>query len=108
MASPQHYQINQWVLGVEGDFAGTTIKNSVNATVVGPGAVLTGNAEASLDWVSTLAPRVGYAFNNWFHCYYTTREQCEEAVNHHGICIANSSAPTSNNEAPQRRVLRRR
>jgi len=42
------------------------------------------------------------------HCYYTTREQCEEAVNHHGICIANSSAPTSSNEAPQPRVLRRR
>jgi outer membrane immunogenic protein len=60
-----NYQINQWVLGVEGDFAGTTIKDSVNATVVGPGAVITGNAEASLDWVSTLAPRVGYAFNNW-------------------------------------------
>src|SRR5262249_45605332 len=52
-------------LGVEGDLAGTTIKDSVNATVVGPGAVITGNAEASLDWVSTLAPRVGYAFNNW-------------------------------------------
>src|SRR5262249_39685460 len=49
-----NYQINQWVLGVEGDFAGTTIKDSVSATVVGPGAVLTGNAEASLDWVSTL------------------------------------------------------
>src|SRR5262249_28160203 len=49
----------------EGDLAGTTIKDSVNATVVGPGAVITGNAEASLDWVSTLAPRVGYAFNNW-------------------------------------------
>jgi outer membrane immunogenic protein len=60
-----NYQINQWVLGVEGDFAGTTIKNSASATVVGPGAVLIGNAEASLDWVSTLAPRVGYAFNNW-------------------------------------------
>jgi outer membrane immunogenic protein len=60
-----NYQINQWVLGVEGDIAGTTIKDSVSATVVGPGAVLTGNAEASLDWVSTLAPRVGYAFNNW-------------------------------------------
>ena len=60
-----NYQINQWVLGVEGDFAGTTIKDSVSATVVGPGAVITGNAEASLDWVSTLAPRVGYAFNNW-------------------------------------------
>jgi outer membrane immunogenic protein len=52
-----NYQINQWVLGIEGDFAGTTIKDSVSATVVGPGAVITGNAEASLDWVSTLAPR---------------------------------------------------
>ena len=60
-----NYQINQWVLGVEGDFAGTTIKDSVSATIVGPGAVITGNAEARLDWVSTLAPRVGYAFNNW-------------------------------------------
>src|SRR5215831_1951443 len=59
-----NYQINQWVLGIEGDLAGTTIKDSVSATVVGPGAVITGNAEASLDWVSTLAPRVGYAFNN--------------------------------------------
>lgn len=60
-----NYQINQWVLGVEGDLAGTTIKDSVSATVVGPGAVTTGSAEASLDWVSTLAPRIGYAFNNW-------------------------------------------
>jgi len=60
-----NYQINQWVLGVEGDLSGTTIKDSVSATVVGPGAVLTGNAEASLNWVSTLAPRVGYAFNDW-------------------------------------------
>src|SRR5215468_7706529 len=51
--------------GIEGDLAGTTIKDSVSATVAGPGAVITGNAEASLDWVSTLAPRVGYAFNNW-------------------------------------------
>jgi hypothetical protein len=42
------------------------------------------------------------------HCYYMTREQCEEAVNHHGICIANSSAPTSNNEAPRPRLQRRR
>jgi outer membrane immunogenic protein len=60
-----NYQINQWVVGIEGDIAGTTIKDSVSATVVGPGAVITGNAEASLDWVATLAPRVGYAFNNW-------------------------------------------
>jgi outer membrane immunogenic protein len=42
-----NYQINQWVLGVEGDLAGTTIKDSVSATAVGPGAVITGNAEAN-------------------------------------------------------------
>jgi outer membrane immunogenic protein len=50
-----NYQINQWVLGVEADISGTTIKDSVSATVVGPGAVITGSAEASLDCVSTLA-----------------------------------------------------
>ena len=30
-----NYQINQWVLGVEGDLSGTTIQDSVSATVVG-------------------------------------------------------------------------
>jgi outer membrane immunogenic protein len=60
-----NYQISQWVFGIEADLAGTTIKDSASATVVGPGAVITGNAQASLDWVSTLAPRVGYAFDRW-------------------------------------------
>jgi len=61
-----NYQINpQWVLGVEADIAGTTIKDSVNAAVVGPGAVLTANATANLDWVSTFAARFGYAFDRW-------------------------------------------
>ena len=61
-----NYQINQWVLGVEADIAGTTIKDSVNAAVVSPGLpTLTGSATASLDWVSTLAPRFGYAFDRW-------------------------------------------
>src|SRR5262249_31228409 len=31
-----NYQINQWVLGIEGDLAGTTIKDSVSATVAAP------------------------------------------------------------------------
>ena len=61
-----NYQINpQWVLGVEADIAGTTIKDSVSAAVIGPGAVLTANATASLDWVSTFAARFGYAFDRW-------------------------------------------
>jgi outer membrane immunogenic protein len=61
-----NYQINQWVLGVEGDFAGTTIGGSGSATVTGPGLpVISGFASGGLDWVSTLAPRVGYAFDRW-------------------------------------------
>jgi outer membrane immunogenic protein len=56
-----NYQINQWVLGVEADIAGTTIKDSF--TVFAPGVIATGTA--SLDWVSTLAPRFGYAFDRW-------------------------------------------
>jgi outer membrane immunogenic protein len=60
-----NYQINQWVLGVEADIAGSTIKDSANATAGVPGIVATANASASLDWVSTLAPKVGYAFDRW-------------------------------------------
>jgi outer membrane immunogenic protein len=67
-----NYQINpQWVLGIEGDFAGTTIKDSVNASFVFPSApgfppmVATTGASASLDWVSTLAARFGYVFDRW-------------------------------------------
>jgi outer membrane immunogenic protein len=53
-----NYQINQWLLGVEGEFSGTTIGSSVNVEGVG-------SAHAGIDWVSTLAPRVGYAFDRW-------------------------------------------
>ena len=67
-----NYQISpQWVLGVEGDIAGTTIKDSVNASFVFPSApgfpptIATASANASLDWVSTLAARFGYAFDRW-------------------------------------------
>ena len=77
-----NYQINQWVFGVEGDLAGTTIKDSVSATVAGPGAVITGNAEASLDWVSTLAPRsatpstIGWSTAKWVGPGRTRADQC--------------------------------
>jgi len=60
-----NFQINQWVLGVEGQFSWTSIKDNVNATFVFPGAIATAHAEATLDWVSTLAPRLGYAFDRW-------------------------------------------
>jgi outer membrane immunogenic protein len=60
-----NYQINQWVLGVEGQFSWTGIKDNVNATFVFPGAIATANAEASLDWVSTFGAKFGYAFDRW-------------------------------------------
>ena len=41
-------------------------------------------------------------------CYYMTRQQCEEAVNYHGFCVANSNVPTLNNEASQPLLRRRR
>jgi outer membrane immunogenic protein len=53
-----NFQINpNWVLGIEGEFSGTTIGSSENF-----GAM---SARAGIDWVSTLAPRVGYAFDRW-------------------------------------------
>jgi hypothetical protein len=39
-------------------------------------------------------------------CWYMTREQCEQAVDYHGFCVANSNAATSNNEASQARLRR--
>jgi outer membrane immunogenic protein len=49
------------VIGLEADIAGTTIKDDFSV-FAGP-VVVTGSA--SLDWVSTLAPRLGYAFDRW-------------------------------------------
>ena len=58
-----NYQINQWVLGLEADISGTT-QNSGSATVTGGGTVLTGSG-SGFGWVSTLAPRFGYAVDRW-------------------------------------------
>jgi hypothetical protein len=41
------------------------------------------------------------------HCYYSTREQCEEEVDYHGFCVANPDYSPSNN-APSRRSTPRR
>jgi len=61
-----NYQVNpQWVIGVEGQFSGTTIKDSVRATFFAPGVVGTAGADASLDWISTFAVRAGWTFDRW-------------------------------------------
>ena len=57
-----NWQVNNFVLGIEGDIDGTSISRT------GPGVVTafgTLQASASTDWVATLAGRIGYAFDHW-------------------------------------------
>ena len=61
-----NYQVGQWVLGVEGDIAATSIKDSASVTVFVPGVgVGFAHGEASLDWISTFAGRFGWTFDRW-------------------------------------------
>jgi outer membrane immunogenic protein len=52
-----NYQVGQWVFGVEGQISATSIKESFDLGMI--------HAESSLDWISTLAGRAGYAFDRW-------------------------------------------
>ena len=52
-----NYQFGQWVFGVEGQMSATSIKESFDFGMI--------HADSSLDWVSTLAGRAGYAFDRW-------------------------------------------
>jgi hypothetical protein len=67
------------------------------ALVAGQPTSLT--AEVSYPWCTQ---------GDTLQCYYMTREQCEEAVDYHGFCVANPNVSTLNNEAPQRPLRRRR
>lgn len=51
-----NYQINQFVIGLEGDFDYTAIKNSQSAAFLGGGSYTD-------PWTSTLAARFGWAFD---------------------------------------------
>src|SRR5215470_6186126 len=42
-----NYQVGQWVLGVEGQLSGTSIKDSASAALIGPGIFGTASAQAS-------------------------------------------------------------
>jgi outer membrane immunogenic protein len=52
-----NYQVGQWVLGAEWQMSATSINESANFGPI--------RAEASLDWISTLAGRAGFAFDQW-------------------------------------------
>jgi outer membrane immunogenic protein len=57
-----NYQINQWVWGLEADIAGSGIKNNL-ASIGTPFGPITANF--SWNSLTTLAPRFGYAVDNW-------------------------------------------
>jgi outer membrane immunogenic protein len=57
-----NYQINQWVFGIEGTFAGTSIKGDVANTTFGAGDDL---FSTKINSIATVVGRIGYAFNNW-------------------------------------------
>ena len=55
-----NYQINQWVLGVEGTFAGATIKGDAADLAVLNDDVFT----TKINSLATVTARIGYAWNN--------------------------------------------
>jgi outer membrane immunogenic protein len=61
-----NYQIAQWVVGVEGQFSASNIKDTVSVNVGVPGfAFGLVSAEARINWISTLAVRAGWTFDHW-------------------------------------------
>ncbi|PRD55195.1 outer membrane protein [Phyllobacterium myrsinacearum] len=54
-----NYQINNFVLGLEADFQGGDISDSIS----GPLGNLNFNAHSKIDWFGTVRPRLGYAFD---------------------------------------------
>ena len=62
-----NYQSGQWVLGIEGQVSATNTKDTETVNLFfAPGfAFGSVNAEARLNWISTLAARAGWAFDRW-------------------------------------------
>jgi outer membrane immunogenic protein len=55
-----NWQISNWVLGIEGEFDGTTLNRTGSGVTVVPGGD-TIQASARTDWVSMLTGRIGWA-----------------------------------------------
>ncbi len=56
-----NYQTGPWVFGIEGTFAGTSIKGERTFTLVNLDPTFT----TKLDSVATVTGRLGYAWDNW-------------------------------------------
>jgi outer membrane immunogenic protein len=55
-----NWQSGPWVLGVEGQFSWTDM-NATTASILFPGF----SKNTHVDWLGTVAGRIGYAWNNW-------------------------------------------
>jgi outer membrane immunogenic protein len=55
-----NYQVNQWVLGIEGTFDGTSIKGDANNLAILNDDIFT----TKINSLATVTGRVGYAWNN--------------------------------------------
>jgi outer membrane immunogenic protein len=61
-----NYQFGRGLIGIEGQWSATSIKDTASANFVFPGfAVGFASAEARISWISTLAARAGWTFDRW-------------------------------------------
>jgi outer membrane immunogenic protein len=86
-----NYQINNVVLGVEGDFQGADHKDNINLTAFGA----TGNLDVKSDWFATVRGRIGYAFGP-FMPYVTggvafTQAKANADASAGGVTVATAS-----------------
>jgi outer membrane immunogenic protein len=59
-----NYQINQFVIGVEGTLSGVDIGSSGTIVTTAGGTTFTTTGTTNVDWIATLAARFGVAFGN--------------------------------------------
>jgi outer membrane immunogenic protein len=65
-----NWQMDNILLGIEGDIQGSTIDGRVSLDIDFGGPVIAADAGTSLDWLATLRPRIGFV-NDQFVVYAT-------------------------------------
>lgn len=58
-----NYQINQFVLGIDGDYTWADLTGTSKEVSIVNGNIL--DRSSSIKWISTVTGRLGYANNNW-------------------------------------------
>jgi outer membrane immunogenic protein len=58
-----NYQINQLVIGIDGDYEWASLIGSATNVSVVNGNI--GHDNSSVSWIATVTGRIGYALNNW-------------------------------------------